>query len=55
MERHLRTWLARAHDWGAIVVIDEAEIYLEERTPSDLSRNALVTGRCRSQCTDDQF
>lgn len=55
MERRLTKWLASAHAWGAIVMIDEAEIYLEERAPSDLSRNALVTGRCRSECTDNQF
>ena len=55
MERRLKQWLARAHAWGAIVMIDEAEIYLEERVPSDLSRNALVTGKRRSQSTDSKF
>ena len=27
--------------WGAIVLIDEAEVYLEQRQSKDLMRNAL--------------
>lgn len=28
--------------WGAVVLIDEADVYLEERSMHDLSRNAMV-------------
>lgn len=44
MEKTLSEWLAKAVRWGAIVMIDEAEIYLESRNNDDLKRNALVTG-----------
>lgn len=44
MEKKLSDWLARAALWGAIVMIDEAEVYLESREDRDLARNALVTG-----------
>jgi len=30
--------------WNAIVVIDEADIYFEERAPNDIARNSLVSG-----------
>jgi hypothetical protein len=44
MEQNLSSWLVRAALWGAIVMIDEAEIYLASREERDLARNALVTG-----------
>ena len=44
MENRLVKWLDRAAMWGAIVLIDEAEVYLEQRQSGDLTRNALVTG-----------
>jgi hypothetical protein len=28
--------------WGAVVLIDEADVFLEERGASDLERNAMV-------------
>ena len=28
--------------WGAIVLIDEADVFLEERSVNDLQRNAMV-------------
>lgn len=46
MEKRLMKWLDRATIWGSIVLIDEAEVYLEQRQSRDISRNALVTGRC---------
>lgn len=30
-----------------VVLLDEAEVFLQERSLSDLPRNALVAGRCR--------
>ena len=29
--------------WNAVVLIDEAEVFLQQRTASDIKRNALVT------------
>ncbi|KZT53091.1 P-loop containing nucleoside triphosphate hydrolase protein [Calocera cornea HHB12733] len=31
-----------AHTWGAVVLLDEADVYMEERSVHDLARNALV-------------
>lgn len=28
--------------WDAVVLIDEADVFLEERGPADLERNAMV-------------
>lgn len=28
--------------WGAVVLIDEADVYLEERSAADVGRNAMV-------------
>jgi hypothetical protein len=33
-----------AQKWGAILLIDEADIYLERRSLTDLARNGLVAG-----------
>lgn len=44
MERNLVNWFDRATLWGAIVLVDEAEVYLEQRQTGQLNRNALVTG-----------
>lgn len=46
MEKELGGFLSKAVRWGAIVMIDEADIYLESRANEDLKRNALVTGIC---------
>ncbi|KAF8859027.1 P-loop containing nucleoside triphosphate hydrolase protein [Acephala macrosclerotiorum] len=48
MEERLIKWLDRATMWGAIVLIDEAEVYLEQRQSKDLARNALVTAFLRT-------
>jgi replication-associated recombination protein RarA len=45
MEQRLVKWLDRAAMWGAIVLVDEAEVYLEQRQAGDLTRNALVTSK----------
>jgi SpoVK/Ycf46/Vps4 family AAA+-type ATPase len=37
-----------AQDWGAIVLIDEADIYMEQRSLQDIQRNHLVAGFLRS-------
>ncbi|KAK6222788.1 hypothetical protein LQW54_000597 [Pestalotiopsis sp. IQ-011] len=44
LTRHFRT----AKSWGAILLIDEADVFMERRTSSDLVRNSLVAGFLRA-------
>ncbi|KAK4676341.1 hypothetical protein QC764_510590 [Podospora pseudoanserina] len=44
MEQQLSKWFRLAEKWGAVMLIDEADIYLERRVVSDLRRNSLVFG-----------
>lgn len=48
VERNLIDWFDRAQTWGAIVLIDEADIFMEERQSQDLARNHLVAGFLRA-------
>lgn len=43
MERYLESVLFIGKTWDCVVLLDEADIFLEERSPSDLKRNALVS------------
>ncbi|KAF4633931.1 hypothetical protein G7Y89_g4185 [Cudoniella acicularis] len=43
VERNLKTALDLATTWNAIILIDEADIFLEARGPNDLKRNGLVS------------
>lgn len=43
LEKHLENLLEIASDWDAILLIDEAEVYLEARTPGTVDRNAMVS------------
>ncbi|RDW79457.1 hypothetical protein BP6252_04095 [Coleophoma cylindrospora] len=43
VEENLTSALALATFWGAIVLIDEADVFLEQRTIHDLTRNCLVS------------
>ena len=43
-ERNLNFYFKRAKLWDAIVLIDEADIYMERREVQDLTRNSLVSG-----------
>lgn len=44
MEQKLSKWFTLAERWGAVMLIDEADVYLERRQISDLIRNSLVSG-----------
>jgi hypothetical protein len=33
-----------AKSWGAVLLIDEADVFMERRTTADLTRNSLVAG-----------
>src|SRR5271154_2402284 len=43
LERNLVEITSLAHKWGAIILIDEADVYLAERSLQDILRNGLVS------------
>ncbi|KAI2896788.1 hypothetical protein CBS76997_9224 [Aspergillus niger] len=43
MEKQLSKWFTLAEQWGAVMLIDEADVYLERRQITDLKRNSLVS------------
>lgn len=45
VEVNLEKNFKKATKWGAILLIDEADIYLERRHQTDLTRNSLVAGK----------
>lgn len=42
LEKRLREILDLAHGWNAVILLDEADIFLERRTSDDILRNAMV-------------
>jgi AAA+ superfamily predicted ATPase len=42
MERRLADVLELCSDWNAITILDEADVFLEQRRTSDLIRNSMV-------------
>lgn len=42
MEKNLRQILDVAQIWNAVILLDEADIFLEKRTSGDILRNAMV-------------
>ena len=42
-EQNLNYYFERAKLWDAIILIDEADIYMERREVQDLTRNSLVS------------
>lgn len=45
LEENLLRYFKRATDWDAIVLLDEADVYLEQRSAHDLRRNSIVSGK----------
>lgn len=43
LERELQNILDIAHAWGAVLLLDEADVFLEKRSTHDIHRNALVS------------
>jgi ATPase family associated with various cellular activities (AAA) len=43
LERSLTDILDIAHAWGAVLLLDEADVFLEKRSIHDIHRNALVS------------
>ncbi|KAF7518675.1 hypothetical protein G7054_g13374 [Neopestalotiopsis clavispora] len=48
VERALNRWFTLAEAWGAVMLIDEADVYLERRQITDLKRNIMVSVFLRS-------
>lgn len=45
VEQRLSKWFRLAELWGAIMLLDEADVFLERRQLTDLKRNSLVSGK----------
>ena len=43
VEKYLSTVLLLGKTWDCVVLLDEADVFLEQRTLTDLQRNALVS------------
>ncbi|KAI0020756.1 ATPase [Xylariomycetidae sp. FL0641] len=43
VERQLSKWFALAERWGAVMLLDEADVYTEKRVITDLNRNSMVS------------
>ncbi|KAI9886457.1 MAG: hypothetical protein M1823_001706 [Watsoniomyces obsoletus] len=43
LEAELNKLLDLSHSWGAVLLLDEADVFLEKRTIHDIHRNALVS------------
>ncbi|KAH7322621.1 hypothetical protein B0I35DRAFT_350094 [Stachybotrys elegans] len=48
IETSLKGWFNLAEVWGAILLVDEADIYMEQRQVQDIERNHLVAGFLRA-------
>lgn len=45
VETALETTFALANRWDCILLLDEADVFLSQRTKEDFQRNGLVAGR----------
>lgn len=48
VERNLTRIFRLANLWDCILLLDEADVFFTKRMPTDLERNALVTGKSKS-------
>jgi hypothetical protein len=46
LEGNLLRFFKNAAAWDAVVLLDEADVYLERRSSHDLRRNSIVSSRC---------
>jgi hypothetical protein len=44
IESFLSDGFKTASSWGAVLLIDEADVFMERRSSNDLNRNCLVAG-----------
>lgn len=45
IEKVLSDGFKTASNWGAVLLIDEADVFMERRSSNDLNRNCLVAGK----------
>lgn len=45
VEANLTRQFKTARSWGAVLLIDEADVFMERRSTADLIRNSLVAGK----------
>lgn len=53
LEKNLLRFFRNASKWDAIVLLDEADVYLERRSANDLRRNSIVSGEQIHSGTQD--
>ena len=51
LEPSLVQFFRNANKWDAIVLLDEADIYLERRATNELKRNSIVSSKCPNVAT----
>lgn len=44
VDQELLRWFDIAEAWNAVLLVDEADVFLEQRKTRDLARNGLVSG-----------
>jgi hypothetical protein len=52
LERRLSSWFRLAETWKAIMLLDEADVFLEDRKHGELQRNCLVSGEQHCVCDE---
>ncbi len=50
MEAQLQRAFRFGWRWGAVVLIDEADVIMSKRTTTELQRNAIVAGEIAAAC-----
>jgi SpoVK/Ycf46/Vps4 family AAA+-type ATPase len=45
VEQTLTSTFAKAEAWDCVLLLDEADVFLAQRTRADLKRNAIVSGK----------
>lgn len=45
VEANLTREFKKAKSWNAVLLIDEADVFMEQRSARDLTRNSLVAGK----------
>jgi len=45
LEKNLLSFFKNAHEWDAVVLLDEADVYLQRRQANDLVLNSVVASR----------
>lgn len=45
VDRALDNYFELAHKWGCVLLLDEADVFLSERTKGNLKENSLVSSK----------